>query len=127
VSHKVWVPRQEVRNIQVCRNVQQEVVEKVPVKVCRMERHEEVKTVPVTICEKVPVTETVRVCKRVKTCVPVCEEQCGGGHRCSLFGGGLFHNRNCGNYDCNYAPACGDAAPAATPAPAEKIPAPAKK
>jgi hypothetical protein len=113
VSRKVWVPRQEVRTVKVCRNVQEEVVEKVPVKVCKMVREEVVKQVPVTICEKVPVTETVRVCKRVKTCVPVCEEQCG--HR------SLFHRHNCGYTDCTAA------APAPATAPAEKIPAPTKK
>ncbi len=120
-SHKVCVPRQEVRTIKVCRNVQQEVVEKVNVKVCKMVREEVVKQVPVTICEKVPVQETVKVCKRVKVCVPVCEEQCG--NRCSLFGG-LF-NRGCG-HDCHYQD-CGTTTTAPAPAPAEKIPAPTKK
>jgi hypothetical protein len=126
-SRKVWVPREEVRTVRVCKMQQQEVVEKVNVKVCKMVQEQVVKQVPVTVCEKVPCTETVKVCHRVKTCVPVCEESCG--HRC--FFSGLFSHNNCGNNcgNCGTSNYCDTttAAPAPAPAPAEKIPAPTKK
>jgi hypothetical protein len=126
-SRKVWVPREETRTVRVCKMQQQEVVEKVPVKVCKMVQEQVVKQVPVTVCEKVPCTETVRVCRRVKTCVPVCEEnRC---HRC-LFSGLFNHGcgNNCGNCgSSNYCDTTAAPAPAPAPLPGEKIPAPTKK
>jgi hypothetical protein len=76
VCKKVWVPRQEVRTVRVCRMVQEEVTKVVPVTTCRMVKEEVCKMVPVTVCEKVQVCEIQRVCKRVAVKVPVCEMEC---------------------------------------------------
>ncbi|MCS7166165.1 MAG: hypothetical protein RMI91_12760 [Gemmatales bacterium] len=74
ICKRVCVPKEEIRTVKVCRMVQEEVIKKVPVTTCRMVREEVTKQVPITVCERVPVEKTVKVCKRVKVCVPVCEE-----------------------------------------------------
>ena len=131
---KVWVPREEVRTVKVCKMVQEEVVEKVQVKVCKMVKEEVVKKVPVTVCEKVPVQVVEKVTRKVPVRVAVCEceqPRCFsldlnlGYHLhnlrdrlCSL-GGRLF-----GHGDCHSAPCDCHGAPAAAAPAAEKLDAP---
>jgi hypothetical protein len=114
VCRKVWKPREEVRTVKTCQMVAREVVERKMVTTCRMERQEVRKMVPVTVCERVPYCVTENVCKRVRVCVPVCDDRCGG-HK--LFGG-LFGHRSrkscdtCGHAPCGCAGAPGHLAPA---------------
>jgi hypothetical protein len=133
VCKKVWVPRQEVRNVQVTRMVQEQVVENVPVTTCRWVHEKVVKHVPVCVCEKVPVCVTENVCRRVKVKVPVCEMECKKPHFLSrLFS--RFHDRCDDCNTCGASPCCGHgphgapAGPALQPVPAapaaEPMPAP---
>lgn len=133
---KVWKPREEMRTVKTCQMVSREVVEKKMVTTCRYERQEVRKMVPTTVCERVPYCVTENVCHRVRVCVPVCENSCGGHKAFS----GLFHrshkcgcDNSCGHAPCGgcgaasgyIAPApVGGAAPAPMPAPA---PAPAPR
>jgi hypothetical protein len=130
VCKKVWVPREEIRTVKVCRMVQEEICEKVSTQVCRHVQERCVKLVPVTICEKVPTCETVCVKRRVKCQVPVCEDSCEEHvfHRLKNRLHGLFRHGDeccdtCG-YGAHYAPA-GAPAPAPEKAPMPKE-APAK-
>lgn len=125
---KVWKPREEVRKVKVAKQVAREVVEKKQVTTCRYERQEVVKQVPCTVCKKVPYCETYTVCKRVRVCVPVCDDGCRTSHFAKfkgLFSKGHGCNNNCAA-PCN---SCGSAAPATlTPAaPAAAAPMPAAK
>jgi hypothetical protein len=135
---KVWVPREEVRTVKVCKMVPEEVVEKVQVKVCKMVKEEVVKKVPVTVCEKVPVQVVEKVCKRVPVKVAVCECEAPrcfdlGGLGCHLtslkdrFTGLCGRLLGHGHGDCCHAAPCdcgGSAAPAAPAAAPEKLEAP---
>jgi len=121
VCCKVWKPREEVRTVRCCKMVPREVVEKKMVTTCRYERQEVRKMVPCTVCKRVPYCVTENVCRKVRVCVPVCEERCHTSHF-----GGLFHRSNkCGCDSCGHAPCggCGGVAGPISPAPMGGAPA----
>jgi hypothetical protein len=66
----------EVIKCRRCRYVTEEHCQKVPYVTCRLETQEYVKQVPCTTCSLEAYCVTVKVCRKVPVCEPICEAAC---------------------------------------------------